>query len=146
VVVTTLHVRGKGVLAGMATRTVSAVVAQGYGFGEGHVQAEAGGDGPGYLGDFKGMRQPGPLVVLGEYEDLGLAGQASKCRGVEDPVAIALEAGPERIGFLGDMAVAGADGPRGPLGWEHAVGVLPIPAVDGRGDCDGRVAVTVGGP
>ena len=48
--------------------------------------------------------------------------------------------------LLGDMAVAGADGPRGPLVWEHAVGVFPIPAVDGRGDCDGRVAVTVCGP
>ena len=44
------------------------------------------------------------------------------------------------------MAVAAAVGPRGPLCREQAVGALPIPAVDGRGDCDGRVAVTVGGP
>ena len=130
----------------MASRTVSAVVAQGDRLGERHVQAEAGGDGPGHLGDLQGVRQPGPLVVLGEYEALGLAGQAAKCRGVEDPVAVALEAGPERVWLLGEMAVSGPDGPGGSLGRERAVGALPSAPVDGRGDCDGGVAVAVGGP
>jgi hypothetical protein len=130
----------------MSTRTVAAGVAQGDGLGEGHVQAEAGGDGPCHLSDLQGVRHPGPLVVLGEYEDLGLAGQAAKCRGVEDPVAVALEAGPERVWLLGEMAVSGPDGPGGSLGRARAVGARPRAPVAGRGACGGGVGVAVGGP
>ena len=88
--------RGEGVLAGVPTRTVPAVVAQGDGLGEGHVQPAGAGDAHGHLGHLERVGQPGPLVVVGEDEDLGLAGQPPERRGVQDPVAVPLEAGPPR--------------------------------------------------
>jgi hypothetical protein len=52
------------------------------------------------LGDLERVRQPGPLMVVGEHEDLGLAGEPTERRGVQDAVAVALEAGAERVGLL----------------------------------------------
>ena len=77
---------------------VPAVVAEGDGLGEGHVEADGPGDGRGHLGHLQGMGEAGALVVVGEHEDLGLAGQASERRGVQDAVTVAFEAGAQRIG------------------------------------------------
>ena len=82
-VVTAVHVRAEGVLAGVPAGPMSTVVSEGDGFGEGDVQAEAGGDGPGHLGYLEGVGEPGALVILREDEHLGLAGQrrnAVPCR------------------------------------------------------------------
>ena len=76
VVEAAVDVGGEGVLAGVAARAVAAVVAEGDGLGEGHVEPAGPGDAGGHLGDLEGVGQPGPLVVVGEDEDLGLAGQA----------------------------------------------------------------------
>ena len=78
-----------------------AVVAEGDGLGERDVQPAGPGDGGGDLRHLERVGQPGALVVLGEDEDLGLAGQAAEGGGVEDAVAVALEAGAPRVGLLG---------------------------------------------
>ena len=76
VVEAAVDVGGERVLAGMAARAVAAVVPEGDGLGQGHVQPAGPGDPGGHLGDLECVGQPGPLVVVGEDEDLGLAGQA----------------------------------------------------------------------
>ena len=112
VVVAAGDVRRQGVLAGVATGAVAAVVAEGDGLGEGDVEAERPGDRRGHLGDLEGVREARALVVVGEHEHLGLAGEAAERRGVQDAVAIALEARPPLVGLLGAVAVTGADGTR----------------------------------
>ena len=119
-----VEVGGEGVLAGVAPGAVAAVVAEGDGLGEGDVEAAGPGDAGGHLGHLEGVGQPGPLVVVGEDEHLGLAGQPPEGRGVQDPVAVALEAGPPRVGLLGPQPVAGAAGPGRP-GGQLAVLVAP---------------------
>ena len=101
VVVPAGDVGGEGVLGCVAPGPVPAVVAEGDGLGEGHVEAARAGDGGGDLGDLERMGQAGALVVVGEDEDLGLSGESAEGRGaVQDPVAVALEAGAERVGGL----------------------------------------------
>ena len=116
VVEPSVEVRGQGVLAGVPAGAVPAVVPEGDGFGEGHVEPAGAGDAGGHLGHLERVGEPGALVVVGEDEHLGLAGQATERGGMEDPVAVALEAGPPRIGLLGPDPVAGAGGPGGPRG------------------------------
>src|SRR5205085_11515209 len=60
---------------------------------------DSGGD----LGYLDGVRQPGAeMIVLGGDEHLTLPGQAPPGTRVLDAVEVALEAQPERIGFLGE--------------------------------------------
>ncbi len=113
-----VEVRGEGVLAGVAPRAVPAVVAEGDGLGQGHVEPTGPGHAGGHLGHLEGVGQPGPLVVVGEHEDLGLAGQSAEGGGVEDAVPIPLEAGPPAVGLLGPHPPTRAVGP----GWP------PVPA------------------
>ena len=80
VVVAAVDVRRQGVLAGVAARPVAAVVAEGDGLGQGDVEPEHAGDGRGDLGDLEGVGEAGALVVVGEHEHLGLAGQAAERR------------------------------------------------------------------
>ena len=77
------------------------------------LRPSAPGDGGGDLGHLEGVGQPGALVVVGEDEHLGLAGQAPEGGGVQDAVAVALEAGAHRVGLLGDGPPAGAVRPGG---------------------------------
>ena len=71
----------------------------------------------GHLGDLERVGEPGALVVVGEDEHLGLAGQAAERGGVQDAVAVALEAGAQRIGLLlGRARAPGAPRP----GWRPA--------------------------
>jgi hypothetical protein len=59
-------------LSGMAEGSVAKVMPQSDGFGQILIQTQGFGDGAGYLGDFKGMGQPGSVMVSewGE-KDLG---------------------------------------------------------------------------
>src|SRR5664280_2512111 len=93
VVESPVEVGGQRILAGMAPRAVPAVVAESDRLGQGDVEATGPGDAGGHLGHLQRVGQPGPLVVVGEYEDLGLAGQSPERRGVQDAVAVALETG-----------------------------------------------------
>ena len=118
------HVGVERVLAGVAARAVAAVVAERDRLGERDVQPQRPGDGACDLGHLERMGQPGALMVLGEDEDLGLAGQAAEGGGMEDPVAVALEAGAPLVGLLARAGVrrrprrgwrrARAASPRGP--------------------------------
>ena len=98
VVEAAVDVRAERVLAGVTARAVTAVVAERDGLGERHVQPERAGDRRGDLGDLERVGEPGALVVVGEDEDLGLAGQPAERAGVQDAVAVALEAGAPRSG------------------------------------------------
>ena len=72
------------------------------------------GDRRGDLGHLERVGEAGALVVLGKDEHLRLAGQAAEGRGaVQDAVAVAFEAGAERVGLLGPSPVPGALGERG---------------------------------
>jgi hypothetical protein len=84
-------------------------------------------------------------VVVGEDEDLRLARQATEGRGVEDAVAVALEAGPPLVGFLGPGAVAAAHGQRGARRQRRRLMILPGSAVQAR-TVDGGARIGVGHP
>ena len=103
-----VEVRGQRVLAGMSTRPVPAVVPDRDRLDERNVQAQRLGHRPCHLGDLEGVGHARALVVVGEHEHLRLAGEPPKGRVVEDPVAVAFEAGAERVGLLGAAPVAGA--------------------------------------
>jgi hypothetical protein len=100
--------RVERVLACMPKWAVAAIVAQCDSFRQGDVEAQSARYGPGDLCYLQGMREAGPLVVVREDEDLGLARQATKSRClVQDPVAVALEAGPPWVRALFAGAVPG---------------------------------------
>ena len=75
-VVALVHVRAEGVLAGVPAGAVTTVVPDGDGFGERHIEPQRSGDRPGYLGYLECMGESSALVVVGEHEHLGLAGEA----------------------------------------------------------------------
>ena len=52
------------------------------------------------LGDLEGVGEARAHVVIGEDEDLGLAGEAAKGARVQDAVAVALETGAELVGLF----------------------------------------------
>ena len=142
-----VEVRGQGVLAGVTPGAVATVVTEGDGLGQGHVEPAGPGDARGHLGHFQGVGQAGALVVVGEHEDLGLAGQPAEGRGVEDPVPIPLEAGPPAVGLLGPVAVSGPGGPGGRRGQPLEVDLFPGLALQprvGAGPTGAGVAVGVG--
>ena len=77
------------------------------------------GDGDGDLGHLDGVGEAGAeVVVVGSDEDLALAGQAPERRGVLDAVEVALEAGAQRVGRLGERPLSAP--PR--LGWRPLPG------------------------
>ena len=92
--------RTERLLAGVAAGPVTAVVAQGDGLGQRQVQSQRAGDGHRHLRHLERMGQSGALVVGREHEDLGLARQSTEGAGVQDAIAVALEAGAYRIGRL----------------------------------------------
>ena len=67
-------------------------------------------------GDLEGVGEAGALVIGGVHEDLGLPGQAPEGGGVQDAVAVALEAGAQGVGLLGQRPFAGAPTAGGALG------------------------------
>ena len=100
----------QGFLAGVAPRPVAAVVAEGDGFGQGHVEPAGAGDAGGDLGDLERVGEASAEVVGREDEHLCLAGQAPERGGMKDPIAIALETSAKGIGRFGDRPVTGAAG------------------------------------
>jgi hypothetical protein len=107
VVVAARQERVERLLAGMATWPVPAVVADGDGLGERDVETDGAGHGRGDLVHLERVREPGALVVLGEDEDLRLAGQPPERRRVQDAVAVPLEAGALSVGLLRPGPVSG---------------------------------------
>ena len=144
VVVPTVDVGRQGVLAGVAARAVPAVVPQRDGLGERDVQPEGAGDRRRHLGHLQGVGEAGALVVVGEDEHLGLAGQPPEGGGVEDAVPVALEAGSVGVGLLGQLAVAGALLPGGTGRQALGVGGLALLAADrpGHGDAGAGVGMS----
>lgn len=144
VVVAALDERAECVFTGVAAGAMTAVVAERDCLGERHVQAESPCDGGGNLGDFECVREAGALMVVGKHEDLGLACKASKGRGMENAVAVAFEAGSERIGFFGLAAGARTDGTRGMRCKKRVFVVLALFATNDMECAGGRVRVGVG--
>ena len=108
---------------------VAEVVAERYGLGKVLVEPEGTGNGARHLGYLEGVDEARAIVVpLGGEKNLGLVGEPSEALGVEDAVAVALEAGPESVRLLGDEPAhrgARERGVRGkPLAFE-ALEVLP---------------------
>ena len=114
VVETPFDERAERLLAGVPARAVPAVVGDRRGVDEILVEACRPGDRQCDLGDLHRVRETRPLVVERIDEDLGLARQAAERGGMEHPVTVALETGPQRIRFLGPGPRPCADGPRGP--------------------------------
>ena len=102
------------ILAGVSPGAVAAVVAEGDGLGQGHVEPAGPGDSDRHLRYFECVGEPSALVVVGEHEYLGLAGQPPEGRGMQYPVPVSLEAGAPRIGLLCPRPVARPIGVGGP--------------------------------
>lgn len=63
----------ENIFAGVAERSMSQVVSQGDRFGQVLVEAKGAGNGPGNLGDFQSVGQPGPEMVFDRRnKNLGL--------------------------------------------------------------------------
>ena len=93
---------------------MAAVVGEGDRLRERHAQVGRPRDADRDLGDLDRVRQSGPeMVVTGGDEHLALAGEPAPRAGVLDPVEVALEAQPVRIGRLLPRSVPGADRARG---------------------------------
>ncbi len=128
----------EGVLAGVPARPVAAVVAQRDRLGQGDVHPDVAGDRGGHLGHLQRVGQPGALVIAGVHHDLGLPGQPPKGGGVHDPVAVAFEAGPLRVGLLLPGSIAGAEGPGGRGGEMLGLPRLALLAQDRTGQVQPR--------
>ena len=103
-----VDVRRERVLTGVATRTVAAIVAECDGLGERDIESERSGHRHCDLGDLEGMSETGALMVVGKDEHLGLTGEATERRGVQDAIAIAFETRSEGIGLFVDGPSSGA--------------------------------------
>ena len=102
------------------------------------------GDGGGDLCHFECVGEAGALVVVGEDEHLGLAGEPPKGRGMKDAIAIAFETGAERIRLLSENTVTRAGRPGG-MGREVlGFGVFSGHSVDHLAGARGRPRVGVG--
>src|SRR5687767_13775418 len=110
-VVAAVEEEAESLFAGVSARAVPAVVPEVDRLGEGDVEPGGPGHGGGDLGHFQGVGEPGALMVIGDDEYLGLPRQAPEGGGVEDPVAVALEAGTQRIGILWSGPAPGTAGP-----------------------------------
>jgi len=84
--------------------------------------------------------EAGALVVIGEDEDLRLAGQATERRRVEDAVAVTLETGAVRVGLLRGVAgsrTGGTGGERGQLAVGGFLTEVTVGDVARSGACPG---------
>jgi hypothetical protein len=69
------------------------------------------------------------LVIVGEDEDLCLSSQSAKRCGVQNSIAITLEARSPRIGFFLDESVAGSVGSSGEGTQKLVLSLFEIPSV-----------------
>jgi hypothetical protein len=100
----------EGVLAGVPTRPVTAVMAESDGLNQGHIDAHAAGDRGRYLSHLEGVGQPSALMIGRKDDDLGLARKPPKCRGVHNPIPVALEAGALIVRLFCDGAIPSSVG------------------------------------
>lgn len=110
----------EGVLAGMTSGAVPAVVAERYGLGERNIEPKRTSNGCGDLCDLKGVCETCPLVIVGKDEDLGFAGETAKRRRMEDAVAVTLETGAVLVGFFGNGSVSGTNRASRPAGEQRS--------------------------
>src|ERR1022692_2799787 len=104
----------EGILPGMTKRSMAEIVRQRDGFGQRLIQRQRACDRAGDLRHFDRVGHPGPVqIALVIYEHLGLVGEAAKCIGMDDAVAIALEFAAILRRRLGKAAAAGLQIVRG---------------------------------
>src|SRR5436305_4054494 len=97
--------RGERLLPEVSERSVAQIVPERDGFGEILVEPQRASDRSSDVADIERVRQPHAVVVaLGREEHLRLVLETAERFGVDDPVAVALEAGADRIGRLGPFA------------------------------------------
>src|SRR6266566_4182259 len=97
--------RGERLLPEVPERRVAEIVPERDGFGQILVEPQRAGDGARDVTDVERVREPYAVVVpLGREEHLCLVLETAERFGVDDPVAVALEAGADRIGRLGPFA------------------------------------------
>ena len=101
-------------LAGVTEGGVPQVVAKGGGLRQVLVELEAPGHGPGNAGHLDGVGHASTVVIpLGLEKDLRLVHQPPKGLGVDDPVDVPLEAGPDRAGLHRALPSPGIHRPAG---------------------------------
>ncbi len=93
----------------MTAGTMTTVVAERDCLGQCHVETQCSCNRGGHLRHLESMRETRALVVVGEDKNLCLARKATEGRRVQDAIAVAFEAGTERIGFFVSCACARAD-------------------------------------
>ena len=109
------HPRLQHVLAGMAERRMTEIVAEADRLGEVGVQPQRPGERPRDLRHLEGMGQAGAeMIALVSDEDLGLLLQPPEGRGVDDPVAVAGEGGAGRARRFGGQPTARSGPVHGP--------------------------------
>ena len=128
----------------MPDRAVPAVVGERDRLGERDVQPAAAGDADRHLRDLDRVREPGALVVLGERRTPGTCPPGAGTPGaVQDPVEVALEAHPERVGLLGHAPGGRPHGPGRARRELRVLQVLPLLPVEQLDRADLRRGVRV---
>ncbi len=125
------------VFTGMTAGPVPAVVAERDGLCERDVEAARARDRSRDLCHLERVREAGALVILGEHEDLRLAGEAPKRRGVQDAVPVALEARSPRVGLFGHGSPSRVTGAGSPRRQELLFERLSLLAADRQGGAPG---------
>jgi len=92
---------GQGGLAGMSKRRMANVMSEANCFDQVFIESQSARNSAGDLGNFKGMRQAGAVVVtLGRNKYLGFVFEAPEWLGMQYAVAVTLEASAyRRFGF-----------------------------------------------
>ncbi len=109
-----LHEKIQRVLSGMTEWCVAKVMSQRHRFGQLSIQSQCTRDGPCYLRHFDRMCQPRAVIITFVFdEDLCFVLQPPKGTGMDNPVAVALEARAERAFPLLHEPSPGACGIRG---------------------------------
>jgi hypothetical protein len=96
----------EGLFAGVAKGGVTDVVDQGESFSQLRIEAKCAGQGSGDLRDFQGVGETAAEVISGWVsgqpgKDLGFAGEAAKCPGMQNPGSIAGKGGAVGVRRLG---------------------------------------------
>ncbi len=104
--------RGEGALARVAKGRVAQVMPEGDGLGEVLVQAQRPRDAASDLRHFERVREAGAVVVPRARNTCGLRLEAPECLAVHDAVAVALVAGAQLVGLLGNETARGGVGKR----------------------------------
>jgi hypothetical protein len=105
------HRGGERVLPGVAEGRVAEVMGQRHSLRQVLVEAQRAGHGAGDLRDLQRMGQAGAeIVALMFHEDLRLVLEPPEGRGMDDPVAVALERGAEEAFLLAHAAAPAMGG------------------------------------